>query len=79
MSIRNYTITVDDDTGVSIRELAERLREAGFDVSQQLDAIGVILGRAEDADVARIRGIRGVAAVEEERTVELRSPDDEPK
>jgi hypothetical protein len=76
--MRNYVITADGQAEGRLGELAARLREAGFDVIQQLDAIGVLVGRADEADIPRIRGLRGVAAVEEERTVKTASSDDPP-
>ncbi|MEO8259094.1 MAG: hypothetical protein ABI868_17230 [Acidobacteriota bacterium] len=79
MGSRNYTITVDDHARGRLADLGEQLRQAGFEVAQQLDAIGVILGRAEDADLPRIRGLQGVAAIEEDRTIEPWSPDHKPK
>jgi hypothetical protein len=77
MSIRNYIVTANDQSEGRLTDLAERLREAGFDVVQQLDAIGVIVGRADHADLPRIRTLRGVGAVEEERTVVPSSADDD--
>jgi hypothetical protein len=71
MGIRNYIITVD--AGMPMAELAERLREAGFEVVQQLEAVGVIVGRVDDADLPRIQAVRGVSALEEERSIEPRS------
>ncbi len=68
MSVRSYVITVDDQAGISIADVANQLRDAGFDVSQQLDAIGVIVGRADEAELPRIRRVPGVAAIEEDRT-----------
>ena len=69
MGLKNYTLSVDDRAGVPMGDLVRRLREAGFEVTQPLDAIGVILGRADEAEIPRLRGIRGVSAIEEERTV----------
>jgi hypothetical protein len=69
MAIRTYLVSVDD-AAVSLAELAERLRETGFEVTQQLEAIGVIIGRVDEAEIARVRAVPGVRAVEEERIVE---------
>jgi hypothetical protein len=52
-----------------VAEIVRQLRAAGFELTQQLDAIGVILGRADDAEVERLRRIDGIASVEEDRTV----------
>jgi hypothetical protein len=70
MATKTYTVMCDIQAGAALGELADRLRAAGFHVTQQLDAIGVIVGRADEADLARVRSVRGVVAVEEERKVE---------
>ena len=73
MSFKTYTISIDEGTGVPMDELTGRLHEAGFVVTQRLDAIGVIVGRGEEAELPRFREIRGVAAIEEEKTYDVRS------
>lgn len=78
MAIRNYTLTIDEHAGVSLTDLAQHLRDAGFHVTRQLEAIGVIVGRADEADVPRLRALRGVAALEEERTIGPRAPGPRP-
>jgi hypothetical protein len=70
MATKNYTVMATVQGGAALGELADRLRAAGFQVTQQLDAIGVIVGRADETCLARVRGVRGVAAIEEERKVE---------
>lgn len=76
MSIKSYTVTVNDEAMGVMADVAERLGEAGLTVTDRLDAIGVFVGRAEESDLPRIRGVRGVTAVEEERTVRLLTDDD---
>jgi hypothetical protein len=69
MAQRTYSILVDDRADVSIADLADRLREHGVEITQQLDAIGVIVGVLDDAVVSQVRATPGVAAVEEEREI----------
>jgi hypothetical protein len=70
MATKTYTVTCDSQAARALGELADRLRGVGFHVTRQLDAIGVLVGRADEADLVRIRRVRGVAAIEEERQVE---------
>ena len=53
---------------------AERLTAAGFEVEERLDAIGVVIGWAEDDTIERLRSIDGVT-VEPESDVQLPPPD----
>ncbi len=76
MSVKSYTVTVNDEAMAAMAEMADRLRDAGLAVTDRLDAIGVFVGRAEESHLSRIRDVRGVTAVEEERTVRLLADDD---
>lgn len=52
----------------------ETLAEAGLDIDEHLDAIGVATGWADDDAIARLRAIDGVT-VEFERGVQIAPPD----
>jgi hypothetical protein len=65
--MRKFTVLVDDRAGVSIQKLAAELQEHGF--VEQLEAIGVLVGRIDEGRVEIIRALPGVAAVEEERQI----------
>lgn len=69
MSVRNYLITVDDQAAAAMEDLTARLRLAGFEVVSRLDAIGIVLGRIDEASVQRIRSLPGVSAIDEERAI----------
>ncbi len=69
MAIRAYSILVDVDEGASLEEVSAALSRAGVEITEQLDAIGVVRGRIDDARLSEIRKIPGVAAIEEERQV----------
>jgi hypothetical protein len=71
MAMKRYVLTVSDECGTALDRLLPELDAAGFMVDTTLDAIGVIVGRAEEADLARIRQLPGVAAVDEDDTVTL--------
>ena len=71
MAIKGYVLTVDDEAGVTPAELAASVEAAGFVVVRTLEAIGVIVGRADEVDVDRIREVPGVAAIDEDGTLSL--------
>lgn len=77
MASKTYIVSTDDTAPDRIAEIAHALREAGFHVTQQLDAIGVIVGSADDDTVDRVRGLPGVAAIEEEQSYQLPPSDDD--
>ncbi|HET6672995.1 MAG TPA: hypothetical protein VFG92_06430 [Agromyces sp.] len=52
----------------------ETLTEAGLDIDEHLDAIGVVTGWADDDAIDRLRAIDGVT-VEFERGVQIAPPD----
>lgn len=70
MTIRRYVVTLEEGVHDGIAEVADRLRAAGFDVVEQLDEIGAIIGSADESALPHIRAVRGVGAVEEEREIE---------
>jgi len=67
------TVTVSADTVT----VAERLRAAGMNVEQVLDAAGVITGSVATADRSSLAALPGVEAVESERTFQIAPPDAE--
>lgn len=69
MSTRRYTVLLDGAAGLSTQELADQLQQHGFVVEQQLEEIGVLIGRVDENHIESIRALPGVAAVEIERAV----------
>jgi hypothetical protein len=74
---RSVTVTVADSHTGAIDELAARLRQAGMDVEQVLGALGVITGSIDDAQLAAIEALPGVAAVEPQASFQIPPPDAE--
>jgi hypothetical protein len=74
MAVKKYIIAVDDATVPRLSELVTRLQEAGFQVTRKLE-IGVIIGSVEEANLPQIRSLPGVVGVEEDRTIQLPSPE----
>jgi hypothetical protein len=75
MASRNYIVSAADAGPGQVAALAERLRAAGFEVAQQLETIGVIVGCADEALVAQLRNLPGVRSIEEEQILHSSTPD----
>ncbi len=54
-----------------------RLADAGLEIENILDAIGIITGACDAGDLAGLRQVEGVAAVERDTTVDIGPPDAE--
>jgi hypothetical protein len=63
---KNLLITISDDHRSSMEDVAEKLRAQGVDVSGVLKSAGVISGSWDQQDVANLKSIAGVQAIEEE-------------
>jgi hypothetical protein len=74
---RPVTVTVSASHVGAIDALVAQLRQAGMDVEQVLGALGVITGSIDDAQLAAIEALPGVAAVEEQASFQLPPPDAE--
>jgi hypothetical protein len=66
-------ITVSGDR--PIREVADDLKAAGFDVNEVLDTIGVVTGSAHPDTKKSLRSLRGVADVSDHHAVDIGPPD----
>jgi hypothetical protein len=61
---KTWVVTTSSDQPIT--EVAEKLTRTGFAVSQVLDAIGIIMGTADDDVVKKLRKIPGVTDVSPE-------------
>ena len=75
MPIKDYIITAADMSPGSLSALAGRLRGAGFTVTQQHEATGVLVGRVDESRLAALLALPGVAAIEEVRSYSIPPPD----
>lgn len=75
MSKINLSVSVDDDHLKQFSEVARRLRDAGMNIGKQMDAIGVISGSIDSEKVHALKGIEGVAHVEQSRSFQIAPPD----
>jgi hypothetical protein len=72
---RHVTVTVADSHTGELDAVAAALRGAGLDVESVLAALGVITGSVDDARLAAIAAVPGVAAVEEQARFQIPPPD----
>ena len=61
-------VTVEDRYRDTLTEVSRRLQSAGLTVEDLFELSGVIAGKAAREDLAKLKGIEGVAAVEQEPT-----------
>lgn len=71
MSKASYIVTVDDHHRDKLDVVANRLRDAGMAVRNQLHAAGAITGEIESDEAGQLASIPGVAHVSPSR--ELRA------
>jgi len=58
----------------SLSDLRQELTKAGFAVDQELEEIGVVTGRSDEAGVKKIRALRGVADVSKDSPIDIGPP-----
>jgi hypothetical protein len=75
MAARTYVISATDGPPGSLATLAEQLEQSGFEITQRLDILRVIVGHADPELVPRLQALPGVAAIEEEQTIQVVSPE----
>jgi len=71
----NITVTVDDEHADSMGQVAATLRACGMQISQVLEAVGVITGSVPEDGVAELRNIHGVKSVDPAVDITIPSPD----
>ena len=75
MAKENVNISVADDSQTRFPEIVRALREAGLDVTQELESLGIVSGSIDSAKVADLQEMEGVTAVEKERSYQLAPPE----
>lgn len=71
------TVTVAEPDRVQITNVAQRLRSAGMEIDQVLEALGMITGTVPAGKMAALAVLDGVASVDEELRYQLPDPGDE--
>ena len=75
MSKVNLLVSVDDEHMERLSEVAEKVKDVGMDVEQELEEIGVITGSIDSEKVEPLRKVEGVSQVEESRRFHIAPPD----
>jgi hypothetical protein len=75
MSKVPVSVSISGDQLGRFPEVVEQARAVGLEVSQEMDLIGVVSGSIEEDQMADLRGVPGVAAVEPDRQFEIAPPD----
>jgi hypothetical protein len=70
---KRWIVTLAD--GSAAADARHQLAEAGFDVDQVLEEIGVVTGRGEDEVAEKLRRLDAVADVAPEGEVDIAPPD----
>ncbi len=68
-------VTLDDEYVDKPASVIASLKKAGLSNLKHMQHVGVVSGQALPSKVAALRKIRGVRAVEEDRPIQLPSPD----
>jgi len=71
-------VVIDDDSRNRLTDVLAACRACGFEVDIALMRIGVLIGSVRAANLERLQATPGVAAVEQERHVQLHSGDTRP-
>jgi hypothetical protein len=69
------TVTVGDEHRESLEGVVERLRAAGLEVERVLGTLGIVTGSAPAEALDALRGVEGVASVDQQLTHRLPPPD----
>jgi hypothetical protein len=75
--MRQVSVTVDDQHKDSLDAVVEQLRAGGMTVDQVLGGLGIVTGSVPDDALGTLRGVEGVASVDEQLSHQLPPPDAE--
>jgi hypothetical protein len=75
MSKVNLKISIEDEQLPRFRELVDQIKNLGLDVDQELEPLGIVIGRIDRGGVSALKRLRGVAHVEESRTIQIPPPE----
>lgn len=71
----NVSVSVAEGSMNRFSEVARRLKDAGLDVEQELEEIGVVTGSIDPQKAESLREIEGVAHVERSQEFRIAPPD----
>lgn len=73
----HVSVTVGDGHRESLDGVVESLRASGLEVDQVLGTLGIVTGSAPADALDALRGVEGVASVDEQLTHQIAPPDAE--
>ncbi len=68
-------VSINDDHLDRFSEVVKDVENAGMEVEQRMEDLGVLTGSIDSEKVEPLRQVEGVAHVEESRRVEIPPPD----
>jgi hypothetical protein len=71
----NVSVSVADGSVDRFSEVVSRLREAGLEIEQELEEIGVVTGSIDSEKAESLREVEGVSHVERSREFRIAPPD----
>ena len=71
----NVSVSVADGSMNRFSEVVRRLKDAGLEVEQELEEIGVVTGSIDPEKAESLREIEGVSHVERSREYRIAPPD----
>jgi hypothetical protein len=74
MAMERVNIAVADDYLDRFNEVVSDAEEAGLQIEQELEELGVMSGIIESARLTDLYRVKGIATVDQERTVQLPPP-----
>lgn len=75
MSKVDLLVSIDDTHLDRFPEVVESIKDAGMDVEQQLEGIGVVTGSIDSEKIEQLHKVEGVSHVEESRQFQIAPPD----
>jgi len=73
--VKQVSVTVRDGSLGALDDVVQGLRAHGMQVDQVLGSLGIITGSVPEESVDAVRGVEGVASVDEQLTHRLPPPD----
>ena len=71
----HVSVTVGDDGQDHLDAVVQGLRACGMDIEQVLGTVGIITGTASADALGALRGVEGVASVDEQLGYQIPPPD----
>ncbi len=68
-------VSVDEEHLGRFSEVVKSIKDAGMDVEQKMEEIGVLTGSIDHEKVERLRKVEGVSDVEQSRRFQIAPPD----